>query len=104
MEKPPVTRGDCRDGRRPCPWVRCRYHLAGDAGGDTGDTCALDLAELGGMKLVEVGAVLGVTRQRVEQIERVALAKLRHRLAPLEISGADFANPEGGQLLEDDTE
>jgi len=56
------------------------------------------------MKLVEVGAVLGVTRQRVEQIERVALAKLRHRLAPLEISGADFANPEGGQLLEDDTE
>jgi len=23
----PRTRGDCVDGPRPCPFVRCRYHL-----------------------------------------------------------------------------
>ena len=23
----PITRGDCVNGVRPCPWVRCRYHL-----------------------------------------------------------------------------
>lgn len=26
--KVPTTRGDCVDGPRPCPWVRCRFHLA----------------------------------------------------------------------------
>jgi hypothetical protein len=26
----PVTRGDCVDGPRPCPWLRCRHHLDGD--------------------------------------------------------------------------
>ena len=28
-EKPtrPKTRGECKDGPRPCPWVSCRYHL-----------------------------------------------------------------------------
>jgi len=23
----PKTRGDCRDGLRPCPWVSCEHHL-----------------------------------------------------------------------------
>ncbi len=23
----PKTRGDCKDGPRPCPWVSCKYHL-----------------------------------------------------------------------------
>lgn len=27
----PLTRGECVDGERPCPWVSCRYHLALDA-------------------------------------------------------------------------
>jgi hypothetical protein len=22
----PVTRGDCADGPRPCPWLRCKHH------------------------------------------------------------------------------
>jgi hypothetical protein len=26
----PRTRADCLDGPRPCPWFRCRYHLAFD--------------------------------------------------------------------------
>lgn len=23
----PVTRGDCADGPRPCPWTSCRHHM-----------------------------------------------------------------------------
>lgn len=23
----PLSRGDCADGPRPCPWLRCRHHL-----------------------------------------------------------------------------
>lgn len=26
-ETPPKTRAECVDGPRPCPWVRCKYHL-----------------------------------------------------------------------------
>jgi len=25
--EPPRVRGDCESGIRPCPWIRCRYHL-----------------------------------------------------------------------------
>lgn len=26
-EQRPRTRGECKDGPRPCPWVSCRHHL-----------------------------------------------------------------------------
>jgi len=42
-------------------------------------SCALDLAERGGMSLSEVGDVLGVVRERVRQIEEEALTKVRLR-------------------------
>lgn len=84
--KLPVTRGDCLDGPRPCPHTTCRYHLQEaprrgrgrrltdlPAGGET---CALDLADRGGMTLEEVSEVLGVVRERVRQIEDQALDKL----------------------------
>lgn len=48
--------------------------------GEMRASCALDLADLGGITLDEVAQVLGVTRQRVQQIESRALAKL-HRSA-----------------------
>ena len=35
----PRTRGECADGPRPCPWVRCRHHLA------------LDVTHVGTMRL-----------------------------------------------------
>jgi len=39
--------------------------------------CALDHARRGGMTLEEVGEVLGLSRQRVRQIQEVALHKMR---------------------------
>jgi DNA-directed RNA polymerase specialized sigma24 family protein len=39
-------------------------------------TCALDLADLGGMRLEEVAMVMGTPRPRVEQMEISALRKL----------------------------
>ena len=39
-------------------------------------TCALDLADLGGMRLEEVAMVMGMARPRIEQLEILALRKL----------------------------
>jgi DNA-binding CsgD family transcriptional regulator len=73
---------------RPCAETSCRYHLAHDLGPGRGrraprmpietmkDTCALDVAELGGQTLEEVASRLNITRERVRQIEEKALAKL----------------------------
>jgi len=86
----PKRRGDCAGGERPCPWVSCRYHLGLDVldsgeismapGSDVTDlaaTCALDIADQGGVTLEKVGEILGVTRERVRQIEYNALKKIR---------------------------
>lgn len=86
----PRTRGECKDGQRPCPYVSCRHHLgyevlpsgsilevfAGTEVWDLPNSCTLDLAEVP-HTLDEVGAVLSLTRERVRQIEEKALAKLR---------------------------
>ncbi|MFY3742456.1 sigma factor-like helix-turn-helix DNA-binding protein [Anaeromyxobacter sp. Red801] len=41
------------------------------------ETCALDVADRGPLTLDEVGKILGVTRERVRQIEVAALEKLQ---------------------------
>lgn len=88
----PRTRAECVNGPRPCPWVGCRHNLYLDvtAGGALalvdaqrepwdvarGPSCALDLAdEHGGMTLEEVAQVMGITRERVRQIERAAMSQ-----------------------------
>jgi len=77
----PRTRGDCVDGPRPCPWQGCRFHLvevrrprrrAPDA-----PTCALDLADRGAATLEEIGAAMGLTRERIRQIQGRALENFR---------------------------
>lgn len=88
----PNTRGECADMERPCPFVSCKYHLYIDVHPVRGsikvnfpdveiwemtDTCALDIAERGGITLEEVGQIMNLTRERVRQLETAGLAKLQ---------------------------
>jgi hypothetical protein len=88
----PRVRADCEGGERPCPWASCRHHLGLDlsqAGNvrevegwdDGGPTCALDVADQGGVTLEEVGELLGLTRERVRQVEVRALLHVRRAAA-----------------------
>jgi hypothetical protein len=87
----PRTRSECRGGLRPCPFVSCRYHLFLDVNPDNGSvrfnfpdksvaeleaSCALDVAEDGGLTLERIGHLLGMTRERIRQLERDGLAVL----------------------------
>lgn len=84
----PRTRGECMGGERPCPWVSCRYHLALDVEPSTGslkvnfphlevwqmrETCALDVADKGGVTLDAAGDCMNVSRERIRQLENRAL-------------------------------
>ncbi len=96
----PRTRKDCKDGIRPCPFVGCRYHLYLDVKSSTGTlklnfpgmevwempfTCALDVADMGGRTLEEVGQILNMTRERVRQLESTALHKLKNLVEGREV-------------------
>lgn len=87
----PRTRAECAGGRRPCPFVSCAHHLYLDVSAKTGsiklnfpdlevwqmdETCALDLADRGGVTLEETGRVMNVTRERIRQVEVKALGKV----------------------------
>lgn len=91
---------------RPCPYVACKYHLYIDVHPVRGSikvnfpdlevwelntSCALDVADRGGVTLEEVGAIMNLTRQRVRQLEREGLTKLAaiHDLAQLEDVGVE---------------
>jgi Sigma-70, region 4 len=87
----PQSRGDCAEMERPCPFVSCKYHLYIDVHPVRGsikinfpdlevwemtDTCALDIADRGGITLEEVGEIMNLTRERVRQVETQGLSKL----------------------------
>lgn len=70
---------------RRCVHVSCRYHLAhpdrdGRPLSATRD-CALAVANEGPHTLEEIARILGLTRERVRQIEEAAMAKLERRAA-----------------------
>lgn len=88
----PRNRSECVNGPRPCLFVSCKHHLYLDVNPETGsvklnfpekevweleDTCALDIAERGGITLEEVGEILNLTRERIRQLEVDALKKLK---------------------------
>jgi hypothetical protein len=91
----PRLRGDCQHGphaERPCPFVSCKHHLYLDVNDRTGsiklnfpelevwdlpETCALDIADRGGITLEEVGEIMNLTRERIRQLETRGLAKLK---------------------------
>lgn len=88
----PKTRAECEGAERPCPFVSCKHHLYLDVNPNTGsikinfpdlevedlpETCALDVADRGGLTLEETGDVMNLTRERIRQVEIVALEKLK---------------------------
>lgn len=88
----PKVRAECINGPRPCTWVSCKHNLYLDVNPETGSiklnfpdkeiweleyTCALDVAEKGGITLEEVGAIMNLTRERIRQVETRGLLKLR---------------------------
>ncbi|MBU1070550.1 DNA-binding protein [Myxococcota bacterium] len=85
----PKTRAECKYGERPCPYVRCRYHLALEVKPNGSlsenfheivemrETCVLDVAERGENTLEYIGECMNITRERVRQLETDALQKLR---------------------------
>jgi Sigma-70, region 4 len=101
LENPPVatarprSRGECLHGEhaeRPCPWVSCKHHLYLDVNPHNGnlkfnfpdleveelpETCALDVADRGGITLEEVGDLMNLTRERIRQVETRTAAKLK---------------------------
>ncbi len=87
----PKTRGDCIDGPRPCPWAGCSMNLYLDVHpqsgaiklnfphlepGDLAESCALDVADRGGMTLEEIGRLFSITRERIRQLETFGLRKM----------------------------
>jgi hypothetical protein len=88
----PQKREECRGGVRPCPYVACKHHLYLDVNPVTGsikinfpelevwemaESCALDIAERGGLTLEEVGVIMNLTRERIRQVEVSGLEKLQ---------------------------
>jgi hypothetical protein len=88
----PHTRADCVTSPRPCVFVSCKYNLYLDVNPETGSiklnfpdkelweleyTCALDVAEKGGITLEEVGEIMNLTRERIRQVETRGLEKVR---------------------------
>ncbi|BDG01719.1 sigma factor-like helix-turn-helix DNA-binding protein [Anaeromyxobacter oryzae] len=88
----PRSRADCANGPRPCMFISCKHHLYLDVNPTTGsiklnfpdrevweldETCALDVADRGGITLEEVGTIMNLTRERIRQVETRGLSKLR---------------------------
>lgn len=88
----PANRTECVNSPRPCLFVSCKHHLYLDVNPETGsiklnfpdqdvweleETCALDVAERGGITLEEVGEILNLTRERIRQLEVTALDKMK---------------------------
>ncbi len=101
----PTNRSECREEMRPCPWVACKHHLYLDINPETGSikinfpdlepwelkhTCALDVAERGGITLEEVGEIMNLTRERIRQVEVRGLLKLKMGSPSPDELGADL--------------
>ena len=113
----PQTRAECMDGERPCPYVSCKHHLYLDVNPNTGsiklnfpdlevwemsESCALDIADRGGLTLEEVGDIVNLTRERVRQVEMRGLLKLKYLDETTQLK--DYVEPDVLELLEDEEE
>jgi hypothetical protein len=88
----PKTRGECVGVPRPCRFSSCPHHMRQEVDKATGHilirhpdleieampvTCSLDYADDGGHTLEEVATAFGLTRERIRQIEEVAIRKIK---------------------------
>lgn len=88
----PKTRGECKKMSRPCLFVSCKHHLYLDISEKTGtikfyhpekkiweleETCALDVADRGGVRLDDIADILNQTKERVRQVESKAIKKMK---------------------------
>jgi len=88
----PFTRRDCAALPRPCPLVGCRFNWGNspprpyaegtdrENHGEPASGCCLDMLDErpGKRTLNEVGDHMGLTRERVRQVEEGALRKIRY--------------------------
>ena len=108
-EELPKTRAECKYGERPCPYVRCRYHLALEVKPNGSlsenfheivemkETCVLDVSERSENTLEYIGECMNITRERVRQLETDALLKLRE--SDIDIKEfVDFIGSAGSQM------
>lgn len=79
-----LTRGDCLKEQRPCQ-RHCPYRL------DGAESCALDVADRGGLSRPEVAAILGVSKTAIQDAEERAMRKLCQRLGVTIPAYADYA-------------
>lgn len=106
----PKKRHECQGEPGPCPWVACKHHLYLDVNPETGsikinfpdlepwelvNTCALDVAERGGITLEEVGEIMNLTRERIRQVEVRGLIKLKMSSPSPDELGAALLYPDG---------
>ena len=102
----PQSRAECQSMPRPCPYVSCAHHLYLDVNPSSGaiklnfphlevwemqETCALDVADRGGITLEEVGEILNLTRERIRQVEVRGLSRMRDQ------DGLDLETPPAGR-------
>jgi len=89
----PRTRAECASLPRPCPYVSCPHHRYLSVNPVNGsiwincpdvlpwemeDSCLLDVIDAGGeMTLAAVGKLHNLTKERIRQVERDGLARLR---------------------------
>ena len=112
----PRTRGDCKDGPRPCPWVSCAHHMAHIVPSNASrwttksivrddeidpedvaeliaameNSCVLDIADRGEHTLEQIGELLGVTRERVRQVLAGIMTKGRRKAKLLNVLPSDL--------------
>lgn len=96
LHQRPVTRDDCVDSVRPCPYVGCRANLFLDVNEDTGviklnfpgfephqmvNSCVLDIIDdhPRGVTLDVIACHMNLTVERVRQIETLARSKVKRR-------------------------
>lgn len=74
----PKVRGDCLPGgvneARPCKHTACPHHMTRPQ-----VSCVLDVTDNGPATLEEVGEIMGISRDRIRQIEGIAIRKVQAR-------------------------